>query len=98
MSLATTELPRYKCHKEVWALKIRDLVPQLSETVFGSEDASLDGATIYPNDPRYAPFYVDQAYIEKHKPEIGGYYVVYKDGYKSYSPADAFEGGYSLIA
>lgn len=28
---------------------------------------------------------------------VGGYVVVYADGYISWSPADAFEGGYTLI-
>ena len=33
----------------------------------------------------------------KHQPTVGGYYVVYKDGYKSFSPADAFESGYTRV-
>jgi len=33
----------------------------------------------------------------KHKPEVGGYYVVYADGYKSFSPAQAFEEGYTRV-
>lgn len=37
-------------------------------------------------------------YVEKHKPTVGGYYVRYADGYESYSPAEAFEGGYTRIA
>ncbi|MCK9988658.1 MAG: hypothetical protein AzoDbin1_05130 [Azoarcus sp.] len=28
---------------------------------------------------------------------VGGYYVVYEDGYKSFSPAIAFESGYTRI-
>lgn len=40
---------------------------------------------------------VEPDYIKKHKPVAGGYYVVYKDGYKSFSPADAFEDGYTRI-
>lgn len=76
-----TEMPRYKCHKEVWALKIE----------------SVSGTKITPQEYPYAPFEVDQAYIDKHKPEAGGYYVVYDDGYKSFSPAKAFEDGYTRI-
>lgn len=34
-------------------------------------------------------------WLDKNKPEVGGYYVVYQDGYASYSPAKAFEEGYS---
>ena len=34
--------------------------------------------------------------LKKHDPQIGGYYVVYPgDGYKSWSPAQAFEEGYT---
>jgi hypothetical protein len=40
---------------------------------------------------------VSENYIHKHNPQIGGYYVLYEDGYESFSPADAFESGYSLI-
>src|SRR4051812_45062695 len=76
------ELPRYKCHKEVWALKIKDLVPETVEAVVGSDGPTSDGAMLYPEETAYAPFKVDQAYIDKHKPQVGGYYVVYQDGYK----------------
>jgi hypothetical protein len=80
------EMPRYKCHKEVWALKIRNVIP-------GIEGA----ATIFPEDAGYAPFFADAAYIAKHNPQAGGYYVVYSDGYRSFSPASAFEEGYSKV-
>lgn len=33
----------------------------------------------------------------KHDPEVGGYFVRYEDGYTSYSPAAAFEGGYTEL-
>lgn len=75
------ELPRYKSHKEVQALKIAD----------------VDGVYLTPEDPRFKPFEVSQAYIERHKPQVGGYYVVYADGYESFSPAPAFEEGYTLV-
>jgi len=89
-------MPKYKCHKEVWALKIDSI--HLDSDVAKQENRETDGgAFIYPEDKRYAPFKVDHNYVRKHKPEAGGYYVVYKDGYKSYSPADAFEDGYTLI-
>ena len=76
------EMPKYKCYKEVWALKI----------------AKVEGRTITPAVDGYAPFEVEQTFIDKHSPVVGGYYVVYKDGYKSFSPAKAFEEGYTLIA
>ncbi len=82
---ASAEMPRYKCHKEVWALKISDII--LNE----------GNATIVPAEMGYAPFHVSPDFILKHTPEIGGYYVVYADGYKSFSPAAAFEEGYTRI-
>lgn len=75
------ELPRYQSHKQVWGLKIK----------------SIDGQIITPVEDGYAPFSVSTEYLEKHKPEIGGYYVVYEGGYKSFSPADAFESGNTLV-
>ena len=42
-------------------------------------------------------FTVSAEYLAKHKPVIGGYFVVYADGYESFSPAQAFEEGYTRI-
>lgn len=86
-------MPRYECHKKVWALKIKSIV------IDGAgEDRESDGsAMITPEDIGFAPFKVDHEYMAKHKPTAGGYYVVYEDGYKSFSPAEAFESGYTRI-
>lgn len=91
-SSPSAEMPRYQSHKKVWALKIAAI--DLTHDDFGG----IAGATILPANDRYAPFQVDAAYVNKHKPQAGGYYVVYDDGYKSWSPADAFESGYSKIS
>lgn len=40
---------------------------------------------------------VTWAWMQRHMPKAGGYYVQYEDGYASYSPAEAFESGYSLV-
>lgn len=89
---AQAEMPRYLCHKQVWALKIADIK---DPTQPGNES---DGSRIIvPADAGFAPFRVERAYVQKHKPEVGGYYVVYADGYKSYSPAKAFEDGYTRV-
>lgn len=37
---------------------------------------------------------VSEEYMNKHEPYVGGYFVRYNDGYESFSPAEAFEGGY----
>jgi len=80
------EMPRYRCYKTVHALKL------------AAVQLAADGATavLTPCEDRYAPFEVPGEYIDKHNPQPGGYYVVYADGYKSFSPAEAFEAGYVL--
>jgi hypothetical protein len=40
---------------------------------------------------------VSDEYASKHNPDAGGYYVRYADGYESFSPAQAFEEGYTRI-
>ena len=90
------ELPRYKCHKEVWALKIGNI--EYDYVLAKEEGRETDGsAMITPVESGYARFKVDHDYMRKHDPKIGGYYVVYKGGYKSYSPADVFEEGYTEV-
>lgn len=79
------ELPRYRCHKEVWAFQIKSI----------AEDER--GAIITPVESGYGSFRVTEDYVDKHKPNVGGYFVLYKGGYTSYSPADAFEDGYTRI-
>lgn len=81
-----TGMPKYQCHKQVWALKIKDVIE--------GEDG-LD--YIVPEDPRYGRVFVSVDYVLNHAPQAGGYYVVYEDGYKSFSPAEAFEAGYTRI-
>lgn len=91
------EMPRYKCHKEVHALKIGALMPD--STIAQREGRETTGGLwIEPADARYGPFHVPREYADKHKPEVGGYYVVYADGYRSFSPAKAFEDGYTRVS
>ena len=93
---AQREVPKYKCYKEVWALKIADIHFDPSTT--DDEGHRIDGgAIIIPADEGYGSFQVDAEYVSKHSPRLGGYYVVYEGGYKSFSPAEAFENGYTLI-
>jgi hypothetical protein len=86
------EMPKYKCHKVVSALKIASIVEmdinQAREPV---------GAVITPKEKGYACFNVSGAYLSKHNPQVGGYYVVCEDGYESFSPVDAFESGHKRI-
>ena len=93
---ASIEMPKYECHKTVWALKIAKI--DLDADAARQEGRETDGsAVITPQEEHYAPFKVEHAYMIKHNPHVGGYYVVYQDGYKSFSPAAPFEQGYTLI-
>ncbi|HEY1129166.1 MAG TPA: hypothetical protein VGF12_07165 [Roseateles sp.] len=84
MSTTQVELPRYRCHKIVSAAKITELrgngLQNAPDVVLGEIGAIA---------------WLDEAWHAKHRPEVGGYYVVYSDGYLSYSPAKAFEEGYT---
>jgi len=92
------EMPQYQCHKKVWALKIAKVEHKPNPDATGRSAGSSYGAVIHPVDSKdYAPFEVDAEYVNKHSPADGGYYVVYDDGYTSFSPAAAFEAGYSAI-
>lgn len=87
---ATTELPLYNCHKQVRAAKITSIRGEPD----GSHVLVLASLQDDGGDPLLAVVPAD--FIAKHSPAIGGYFVLYKDGYSSYSPADAFEDGYAL--
>lgn len=77
-------LPMYRCHKVVRAAKI---------LAIGSYGLRVDAG-----DPQIClTLRMPDDWLERHRPEVGGYLVVYEDGYKSYSPAAAFESGYGRI-
>lgn len=83
------QMPRYQCHKQVCALKIKEIHPGGSPTE--------PGCTLVFEDARYAPRFMSEHWAGAHTALEGGYLVVYADGYLSYSPAKAFEDGYTLI-
>lgn len=79
--------PRYQSHKRVWALKIGEGIK-----------VNPDGSAVLPiADSGYAPITVEKGVISRYVPMPGDYYVVYDDGYKSISPAKAFEEGYVRV-
>ena len=92
---AQMQMPRYKSHKDVWALKIQ-AIHRLTEHDAEGRDV-LIGADLVFVDPAYAQKRVSAAYVQKHDPRPNTYYVVYTDGYESCSPAKAFEEGYTRI-
>ena len=85
----SVQMPTYKCHKEVWALKIKEAV----ENPNGSVDLFFELG-------QYAPVNIlspDSVRFPKNVEDLG-YYVVYEDGYQSWSPTKAFESGYTRIS
>ncbi len=74
-------MPRYQCHKTVHALQIRGI--------------SVSGELGF--DPPFMPRLMSKEWLDKHNPAVGGYLVLYEDGYESYSPQEPFESGYSQL-
>ena len=70
----------YQSHKVVQAFLINKIVRAHATSELHGED---DYVEVLPE------------YMDKHQPERGGYYVLYEDGYESWSPAPAFEAGYT---
>lgn len=87
-------MKRWKCHKEVEAAKIVAIMNPVLVADDGSTTPMLT-CLILDND---ASRPMSDEWIEKHKPQVGGYYVQYDDGYESFSPAEAFENGYTVIS
>lgn len=84
-------MKQYKSHKVVEAAKIieirrKGVQPLLDRNVleFGAPGLEFE--------------HVTDGWLERHAPTIGGYFVRYEDGYTSFSPADAFEKGYTEVA
>lgn len=97
-------LSKYRSHKEVRAARIETVA---SESLSGAalsqaeppflvllSDPAFTGP---PDDTPMVRVDVTSEWMEKHSPQVGGYFVVYEDGYTSYSPAKAFVEGYALI-
>lgn len=83
-------LPRWQCHKQVWADRIVEIIKEVSS---GPGDTGTRwilecGAFVIVTD----------AMVARNAPVVGDYYVQYEpDGYQSWSPAKAFEEGYTLL-
>lgn len=81
-------LPRYRCHKEVYASKILSVREdgKALQTEHGEALISPEWTTLRCVDKNNQPLSA-----------VGGYFVVYDNSYTSWSPADAFEAGYSPL-
>lgn len=85
-------MQKWECHKKVHAEKILTIVRDGE-----GENRESDGSARLLFADKLINVKVSHEYMRKHKPQIGGYYVVYEDGYDSFSPAEAFESGYTKI-
>lgn len=81
------KLPAYKSHKIVHAAKI---------TSIGELDGELADLVLELPDGSAVTHSVSNDYMTKHDPLVGGYLVIYEDGYESWSPAPQFEAGYTI--
>jgi hypothetical protein len=88
MDASEVEMPKYKSHKTVHALKIL--------TITDTEDGRH---WLLPAERGYAEFQVSDDWLSRCKADRAdfGYYVLYEDGYASWSPTKAFEEGYTRI-
>ena len=86
--VAMRQMPQYRSHKKVWALKIAGVEIHKDKT-----------ATIAPADGGFAAFTTPDDWGNRFhgSDDDLGYYVQYEDGYTSWSPTKAFEDGYTLI-
>ena len=75
--------PKYICHKTVGALKIKSIKQSDAE---GTGTLSFHGSKQKKE--------VSAEWLLKNNPQVDGYFVVYEDGYESFSPAEPFESGY----
>lgn len=88
-------LPRWKCHKEVWAGRILKWSSVPDDGAVGHKPEyvlSLDnGMEFFITENQFNTQFFKQGDKDL------GYLVVYRDGYTSWSPTEAFESGYTRV-
>lgn len=101
------EYPTYQSHKRVQGFQIGNIHAQEKGTADNTrEELRYIGGVLVAQKTEYvltsvAGEYhavVGDDYFMKHEPYIGGYFVKYENGHESFSPADAFEDGYTKVA
>jgi hypothetical protein len=76
-------LPLFRSHKIVGALKIKQI--------------DMPRGLIIFDDPHYMAQDMGEKWVNEKQAQKGGYFVVYEEGYVSFSPAGVFEKGYTLL-
>jgi hypothetical protein len=102
--------PEYECHKTVRAARIASVIATIQDGEHAGKPGLILQWTGQPDAGDSVRFFtllvpVTQAYMDKHQPLPGGYWVAYmdaagkfsEDSYQSFSPADAFESGYRRV-
>lgn len=74
-------MPAYRSHKIIHALEIK----------------AVDGYRLSFVEAEFADIEADPAMFSRYTPVPGDRYMVYPDGYKSFSPKRAFEDGYTRV-
>jgi hypothetical protein len=103
-AVAGRPFPLYQCHKVVHAIELRDLDLSPPRHPEASIEDAVSAPMLLPMDPLFPPIAVTETWIMT---KIGtdnlakiragghcGWYVVYDDGYTSWSPDEAFSTGY----
>jgi hypothetical protein len=80
-------LPRWRCHKVVAAAPIAYLGPR--SVVVDHDGRNVE---IQLNDDECRRFFT-----MKQRPTLNDFFVIYDDGYRSWSPARAFLAGYTRL-
>lgn len=87
------QIPVYVSHKEVHALKI-------SRVQFvgfsGNVEDPYQSTSVIMHFEEGEEFSRQASTENRPKPEVGWYFVIYADGYHSFSPAKIFEAGHTL--
>jgi len=91
----STTLPSYVCTKTVQAGKIAAIHRKV--TALEHQAVPCDLELVTADGSPLGAVAVDVNYMLTKKPQVGGYYVRYADGYESFSPAAPFESGYALL-
>ncbi len=68
---------------------------QCHKKVWANKITSIEDGSLFLDNGGYVK--IDDEFANKHNPVVGGYYVVYEGGYKSFSPEKEFEDGYTII-
>jgi len=100
--IRTLDLPQWRCHKVVGAFKIGGI--ELSTRkgmiqVYEVSDAPREQVpyAVVPREAFRARTPDNSRPLGFPDEYVGGYLVQYEDGYLSWSPAEAFEKGYTRI-